>query len=503
MLDKTSTESAERSKPSVTEQLIFLARLEYEVIRTKENDFLAVPLSGPKIVKPLLGMGNTLADDLMRKYLEACSKVPSERAIKDAIRVLISEASAKDSVQVYIRFAHVGKEIFVDIGDKTGQAIQIAHGTWKIIDHPPVIFRRTALTEPFPRPNEEGDFSKLFSIINISKDQEGLVLGFIVSSYFESIPHPILALNGEQGSGKSGTAKRLVSLIDPSPAALQSPPRDATAWIELAAGSYAISLDNLSRLSEWLSDYLCRASTGSSSVKRQLYSDKDLIVHKFKRVIILNGINLTILRDDLADRIIPINLPVISDHDKKYDASLEADWAENFSDIFGAILTLCAKVLESYELVELAELPRMADFARILRAIDIVRGTDSLPGYLSEIGKMATNAIDGDHFLEALRRSIPISWTGTASQLLDLVRPGKPFGFEPHLPTSAREVTEKLIRISSTLRKAGWKIEDLGSSNEHKTKKWRITPPTGVTGVTGEVFTLYTKSEGEKDCAVS
>ena len=169
MLDKDISESHETSKPSVADELIFLANLEYEVIRTQENDFLAVPLSGPKIVKPLLGMGNTLADDLMRKYRETCRKLPSERAVRDAVRVLISEASAKNPVQVYIRFAQIGNEIFVDLGDETGQAIQITRGTWRIIDNPPVVFRRTALTAPFPRPKEGGDFSKLFSIINIPK----------------------------------------------------------------------------------------------------------------------------------------------------------------------------------------------------------------------------------------------------------------------------------------------------------------------------------------------
>ena len=500
MLDKDISESHETSKPSVADELIFLANLEYEVIRTQENDFLAVPLSGPKIVKPLLGMGNTLADDLMRKYRETCRKLPSERAVRDAVRVLISEASAKNPVQVYIRFAQIGSEIFVDLGDETGQAIQVSRGTWRIIDNPPVVFRRTALTAPFPRPKEGGDFSKLFSIINIPKEQEGLVLGFIISAYFESIPHPIIGLNGEQGSGKSGTAKRLVSLIDPSPAALQSPPKDLMAWIELAAGSYAISLDNLSKLNDWLSDSLCRASTGDSLVKRQHYSDKDLVVHKFKRVIILNGINLTILRDDLADRIIPISLPVITSHDRKYEADLEDDWANAFSEIFGGILTLCAKVLEGYEMVELAELPRMADFARILKAIDMVRGTDSLSAYLEEIGKMASNAIDGDNFLKVLRKLIPTSWTGTAAELLDLVSPAMPLGLDKTWPTSAREVTEKLTRTSPTLRKVGWNIEDLGSSNENKTKRWRIAPPTGVTG---EIFTLYTKSKGGEDSAAS
>jgi hypothetical protein len=130
----------------------------------------------------------------------------------------------------------------------------------------------------------------------------------------------------------------------------------------------------------------------------------------------------------------------------------------------------------------------------------MVRGTDSLSAYLEEIGKMASNAIDGDNFLKVLRKLIPISWTGTAAELLDLVSPAMPLGLDKTWPTSAREVTEKLTRTSPTLRKVGWNIEDLGSSNENKTKRWRIAPPTGITG---EIFTLYTKSKGGESSAAS
>ena len=491
-------EILENKSPSVADELIFLAKIKYQIIRTLENDYLAVPLDGPKIIKPLLGMGNTLADDLMRDYRLAKKKLPSERAVKDAIRVLISEASAKNPVRAYIRIAQLNGEIFVDLGDETGQAVQISQGTWRIIDNPPVIFRRTALTAPFPRPKMGGDFSKLFSIINVPKEQEGLILGFIIASYYESIPHPILGLNGEQGSGKSGAAKRLISLIDPTPASLQSPPKDLTNWIELAAGSYAISLDNLSKVFDWLSDSLCRASTGDSLVKRQHYSDKDLVVYQFRRVIILNGINLTFLKDDLADRILPISLPVITSEHRKYEADLETDWENAFPEIFGGILTLCGKVLASYELVELSELPRMADFARILRAIDILRGTDSLASYLDEIGKLASNAIEGDNFFKAIQKVITSTWTGTAADLLELTYSERPIAPDKFWPNTPAGVTGKLIRTSPTLRKIGWQIDDLGSNNERKIKKWRITPVTGVTGV---VFTLHTKSKGEEDSA--
>ena len=37
----------EKIKPSTADELIFLASIEYEIIRTLENDYLAVPLNGP------------------------------------------------------------------------------------------------------------------------------------------------------------------------------------------------------------------------------------------------------------------------------------------------------------------------------------------------------------------------------------------------------------------------------------------------------------------------
>ena len=501
MSDNFAIQDANSQKPSTTEELVLLAKSEYQIVKTLENDYLAIPYSHPKIAKSLHGMDNTLADDLMRRYREVTRKVPSERSVRDAIRVLISEANMKDAVKAYIRCAQIGNEIYVDIGDATGHVIHIFPGGWKIIDSAPVVFRRTALTGPLPRPLDRGDFSKLFSIINVSKESEGLVLGFLVCSFFEAIPKPILGLNGEQGSGKSDSARRLSFLVDPSPAALQSPPKDQAAWIELAAGSYVISLDNLSHIPIWLSDSLCRAATGDSLVKRKNYSDKDLVVHQFKRVVIINGINLTVLRDDLADRVIPINAPIISSTRRKYESHLERDWITEFPEIFGGILTLCSKVLEIYEFIEMPELPRMADFARILKAIDMVRDTDSLTSYLDEVGKMASNAVDGDKFFKVVAGSINGEWIGTAAELLEKVSTlGSLYSLDKGWPQTAHAVTDRLTRTGPTLRKVGWIVEDLGSNNEKKTKRWRLSPPTGETGV---IFKLHTqKKEVGGDVAI-
>jgi hypothetical protein len=72
----------------------------------------------------------------------------------------------------------------------------------------------------------------------------------------------VLAISGEQGTGKTTAVKVLVLLLDPGPVLVRKPPRDADSWVTAAAGSWVVGLNNLSDIPSWLSDSLCRASTG-------------------------------------------------------------------------------------------------------------------------------------------------------------------------------------------------------------------------------------------------
>jgi hypothetical protein len=486
--------SLSTEKPTAAEVLVFLAKLHYEFIRTVENDYLAVPLSGPKIAKNVKGGNNSLGDDLMRRFREHCGKIPSERAVNDAVRVIMSDASTSDPVETYLRYARVADSIYVDLGDSTGEAIEVTRDGWKIIERAPVYFRRTALIAPFPRPRIGGDINQLFEIVNIPEELRGVVIGFLISSMDESISHPIPGVNGEQGSGKTSLCRKLSSLIDPSPVPVQSPPRDLAALQDIAAGVYVVSLDNLSKYSDALSDGLCTLVSGGAAVRRKLYEDKDQVVLKFKRVVILNGINLTEMREDLADRVIPIHLPRISPEQRRLESELDSKWVEIYPDIFGAMLSLCSQVLGILPTLTLKSMPRMADFGRYLAALDEIRGTDSFNQFIKEIEKSAANSVDSDPFLKALETHLDGTWSGTASELLKELSPYTPFGVDRSWPNNAKQVTEKLARTAPTLRKAGWLIEDMGSNNHLNRRKWVITP---AASYASQFFTLHTKEKEE------
>jgi energy-coupling factor transporter ATP-binding protein EcfA2 len=464
-------------KPSPSDELITIANSEYEVIFTKDGEFIAYALEGPKVAIPIFGTAATLSDRLMRRYRDLFGKTPNKRFCEEAIRVLLSDASLTPQIQTHVRHAKHESDIYIDLGDETGEAIQLSGGDWQIVNRPPVYFQRSALTAPLVRPVRGGEVSKMFEILNIQEEVQSLLICYLAASQDPTIPIPLIVLNGEQGSGKSTFSKLLRELIDPSPVPLQSPPTNENSWIEIAGNCRLIALDNLSNLDAWLSDVLCRAVTGGGRSKRKHYSNKEQVIYDFKRVIILNGISVAITRDDLVDRILPLELPVISSSERKFESDIYKYWASELPEIFGALLTLSARIHNQIPHVEMKEIPRMADFARALKAMDDLEGTNALGVYLREIGAMASSAVELDSFLQAIVKEIKSTWKGSAAELLSRIDSSRPYREDADWPITPRNVTERLSRTAPVLRKLGWKVDDLGSRNQAGIKQWMITPP--------------------------
>lgn len=154
----------------------------------------------------------------------------------------------------------------------------------------------------------------------------------------------------------------LVDLIDPSPVPLRQAPRDADSWVTAASGSWVVALDSLSTISPWLSDSLCRAATGDGNVKRALYTDSDLAVIKFRRCVIINGIDVGAVRPDLAERLATVDLRRDDRHMRQPEATMRQQWRTALPGILGGLLDLAAVVHQRLETISVDVSPRMADF---------------------------------------------------------------------------------------------------------------------------------------------
>jgi hypothetical protein len=93
--------------------------------------------------------------------------------------------------------------------------------------------------------------------------------------------------------------------------------------------------------------------------------------------------------------------------------------------MLGAILDLTAKVLATLPTVNVAELPRLADFAKILAAIDQVQRLDHAPDFTALAQEITEAVIEADPFADAVRALIceKHEWAGTAARLLELLPP--------------------------------------------------------------------------------
>lgn len=471
----------EEPKKSVATRLVELAKENYRLGCTPDGEPFAVPVAGPMIVRLLRGGRQSLRAELASAYWSATETVPSQSALAEACVVLEGLAQGMEPVELHLRVAEHDGRLVLDLGDATGRAVVIDATGWQVVDKPPVLFKRTALTGALPEPVRGGGLDELWSSVNVAERYRPLLAAVEVSALFPGIPHPAVLFTGEQGTGKSTNTKRLASILDPSPAQLRKAPRDADTATTAAAGSWMPALDNLSGMPDWLSDAICRWCTGDGDVKRRLYTDGDLHVISFRRVPILNGIDLGALRGDLADRTVHLVLDRIPDDQRRDDAEMAEQWQRAHPRVLGAVLDLTVQVLCALPTVRLDERPRMADFAKILAAVDRILGTAGLATYLGLRTELAEDAAGSDPLLMALAENLTDQFVGTSAELLAAVEPKIEKWKPPRdWPGSARALTGQMRRHAPTLRRLGWTVTELDrSSSRSKQVRWHLTPPSG------------------------
>ena len=91
--------------------------------------------------------------------------------------------------------------------------------------------------------------------------------------------------------------------------------------------------------------------------------------------------------------------------DHREDADVAQEWAAAQPAVLGAVLDLTARVLAELPTVRPERLPRMADFARVLAAVDAVLGTDGFGTYLGSRDALAVDAVSADAVLTRSPRS--------------------------------------------------------------------------------------------------
>jgi hypothetical protein len=259
---------------------------------------------------------------------------------------------------VHVRVAGQDGKLYLDLCDKEWRAIEIDAAGWRVIDTPPVRFRRAPGMEPLPIPVAGGSINDLLRFLNIKPVPRSptepnkpngdfvLTVGWLLGAFRHRGPYPVLSLAGEHGVAKTTFAAILRALVDPNSVPLRALPREDRDLFIAATNSYVVSFDNVSGLPDWISDSLCRLATGGGYSTRQLYTDQDEILLKATRPIILNGIEDAVERPDLSDRAIVLTLEPIAEEKRRPEEEFWAEFETARPAILGALLDAVATGLK-------------------------------------------------------------------------------------------------------------------------------------------------------------
>ncbi len=361
--------------------------------------------------------------------------------------------------RVYQRVAEVDGVVYLDLANEEWEVVEIRPSGWRVLGEPPISFARPDGMAALPRPVAGGELAAdLRPFLNV--DDEGFILfcSWVLGALRPRGPYPVLDLIGEQGSAKSTAARIARALVDPNKAPLRSMPRDDRNLMISASNGWVHCFDNISWISDAMSDALCRLATGGGFATRQLYTDREETIIEAQRPIILTGIGEHANRGDLLDRMLTVQLAPISEEGRLTEDDLWTRFKVAHPRVLGAFLDAVAVALRDESKVELEKQSRMADFERW-----VIAAAPRL-GWSPAEFQAAHGRSRGDAHVSAIEASPIGRWIleidefeGPSTELLELIdaSAGEKRTKQKGWPGNASALSKQLDRLGPDLRASG------------------------------------------------
>lgn len=464
-LESGNASGASGRGPTQSDILVNLAQAA-ELFHTPDGTGYAdLDINGHRETWPIRAKG--FRSWLTRRFYETTQGAPNSDALQSALNVIEARAHFDAPERtVHLRVGGQDEKLYLDLCDETWRAVEIDTEGWRVLDNPPIRFRRAAGMQPLAMPIKGGSIKTLRSFLNVQSDADFvLVVAWALAVLRNRSPYPVIVLAGEQGSAKSTFSAILRSLLDPNSAPLRALPREDRDLFIAANNSHVLAFDNVSGLPAWMSDTLCRLATGGGYAVRQLYTDQDEVLFEVARPIILNGIEEIVTRPDLADRSVFLTLEPISEEKRRPEAALWAAFDAERPKLLGVLLDAMVEGIKRLPATHLKKLPRMADFALWASACETAlwpAGT-FWSAYCTNRSEAAQSVLEADSIALLVRELVDqrTVWTGTCADLLEELSSllsdvtARPKGW----PDSPRKLSGRLRRAAGPLRTVGIEIE--------------------------------------------
>lgn len=425
--------------------------------------------------------GRQFKDWLVSNFYKKTGKSPRDQSTREALATLAGLGRYRGECRdVFIRVAMLGGTYYLDLAEPgKNRAVKILAGKWEVVSNAPVRFIRPETMRPLPEPRRGGDIGKLWKIANIPEDSRLLVLAWLCECLRPDTPFPVLELMGEQGSAKSTTQTALRKLIDPNACDLRSAPKAVEDMFVGAGATWLVSYENISHLSAPMQDALCVLATGGGFAKRKLYSDADESVITVKRPVVLNGISVAVTAQDLVDRTLSIETPVINSRVETTD--LWRSFESAHGELLGALLDLTSEALRLLPKIRIpsAERPRLVEFARFGMAVAIATGktaNDFTRQFSACRQEAIARTIDASPVATAVIawfEKNPFGAQDSAGNFMSRMEAFKPQRVESW-PWTAKGFADQLRRAAPALRMHGIECRSLPKTGG--VIRWEIVP---------------------------
>ncbi|WP_413808499.1 ATP-binding protein [Streptomyces sp. OE57] len=465
-------------KTPAREVIAEYAQQHFRYFRTADGTVFAQK-NGHPVARPIRSQGTSGShrQELMVGLFHDGHGVFNGTALKEALDLIEALAMTEDVQTVHIRVAPgFDGATWLDLGRSDGQSVRIHPTGWDIAIPDPreVCWRRTQLTGELPLPAKDTDGKGIDLLLRLcnfaSAETECLAIAWLIGCLGPSVPVPAPFLTGPQGAGKSTGGRMLVRIIEGMSCDLRRAPKDEENLIAAVAAGWVTALDNLSHLAPDLSDLMCCIVTGAETIKRALYTDGDVVRARYRRPMLLTGIDVGVIRPDLAERLLPLRLerPRL----RRTEAELWEEFEEVLPVVLGSLLDLTVKVRAAE-----AETPtdlRMADFAHLCAQLDAATGFGALNAYRTCLDDLNDDVIEGDLLAQTVLKHAAgidpgVEIRMTSSEWLHCLTglySGDDFRPLPKgWPTTGKVLSDRLKRLQPTLAARGVLI-DWGRTKE-------------------------------------